>query len=72
MIYPLAFLPPALAYLARYAFDSQWAFFGVLAFDAAAGLIAYKIALDSAANAAERIRESMLEALARGDGPIAG
>jgi ABC-2 type transport system permease protein len=72
MIYPLAFLPPALAYLARYAFDSQWAFFGVLAFDAAAGLIAYKIALDSAAQAAERIRETMLEALARGDGPIAG
>ncbi|HXP88229.1 MAG TPA: hypothetical protein VN841_26095 [Bryobacteraceae bacterium] len=72
MIYPLAFLPPALAYLARYAFVSQWAFFGVLAFDAAAGLIAYKIALDSAAQAAQRIRESMLEALARGDGPIAG
>lgn len=72
MIYPLAFLPPALAYLARYAFDSQWAFFGVLGFDAVAGLIAYKIALDSAVQTSERIKETMLAALARGDGPIAG
>jgi ABC-2 type transport system permease protein len=72
LIYPLASLPPAMAYLARYAFDSQWAFFGVIAFDIAAGAAAYKIGLDSAAEAAERIREKMLEALARGDGPIAG
>jgi ABC-2 type transport system permease protein len=72
MIYPLAFIPPGLAYLARYAFESQWAFFGVLAFDVVAGLIAYKIALDSAVQASERIKETMLAALARGDGPIAG
>jgi ABC-2 type transport system permease protein len=72
MIYPLAFIPPGLAYLARYAFESQWAFFGVLAFDVMAGLIAYKIALDSAVQASERIKETMLAALARGDGPIAG
>jgi ABC-2 type transport system permease protein len=72
LIYPLAFFPPALAYLARYAFDTEWAFFGVLAFDAAAGAIAYKIALDSAVQASERLKETMLAALAQGDGPIAG
>ena len=72
VIYPLACVPPGLAYLARYAFDSEWGFFGVLAFDAAAGLIVYRIALDSAVQASERIKETMLASLGEGDGPIAG
>jgi ABC-2 type transport system permease protein len=72
LIYPLACIPPALAYLARYAFDNQAAFFGVLAFDAAAGLVVYKIALDSAVEAADRLKETMITALAQADGPIAG
>jgi ABC-2 type transport system permease protein len=71
LIYPLACIPPALAYLARFAFDTQAAFFGVLAFDVAAGVVAYKISLDSAVAAAERIKEKMLTALALADGPIA-
>jgi ABC-2 type transport system permease protein len=71
VIYPVAFLPVGLAYLARYALDSQAAFFDVLAFDAVIGLIVYKIALDSAVEAAERLKEKIVGALSRGDGPIA-
>jgi ABC-2 type transport system permease protein len=75
VIYPVAFVPVALAYLARWAFPdewSQWGFFGVLAFDALVGLVIYRIALDSAVAAAERMKEKMIAALSAGDGPIAG
>ena len=70
-VYPLTFLPLALAYLARYAFDSQAALYAVLAFDAAAGLVFYKVSLDSAVRSAGRIQENILAALTVGDGPIA-
>jgi ABC-2 type transport system permease protein len=72
VVYPIAFLPAALAYLARWAFSSEAAFFAVLAFDAVVGMVVYRIALESAAKAAERGRESFIMALAAGDGPIAG
>jgi len=71
VIYPVAFIPAGLAYLARWAFDSEVAFFLVLAFDATIAIIVYRIALQSAADAAERIKESMIAALSAGDGPIA-
>ena len=71
VIYPVAFFPVSLAYLARYAFDSQLAFYGVLGFDAALGAVVYKLALDSAVTASERGRERMIAALSQGDGPIA-
>jgi ABC-2 type transport system permease protein len=71
LIYPVASTPAGLAYLARYAFDSEAAFFGVLAFDAVVGLVFYKIALDSAVEAAGRIKEKMIAALSEGVGPIA-
>lgn len=74
VIYPIAFIPVALAYLARWAIDGypQMAFFGVLAFDAAVGLIIYRIALDSAVETADRMKEQMIAALSSADGPIAG
>lgn len=72
VVYPLAFIPAALAYLARYALNSELAFFGVLAFDAAVGAIVYKLALESAVESAGRMREEILASLAAGDGPIAG
>jgi ABC-2 type transport system permease protein len=71
VIYPVAFIPVGLAYLARHVFESEWAFFGVLAFDAAAGFVAYRIALESAAEAAERLKERMIASLSAGVGPIA-
>ncbi len=71
VIYPITFLPVGLAYLARYAFNSQLAFFAVLAFDALAGAVIYKLTLESAANSADRHREEMIAALSQGEGPIA-
>ncbi len=70
-IYPVAFTPIALAYLARYAFGSQTALFVVLGIDAVAGLIIYRVALDSAVETADRTRETIIAALSAGDGPIA-
>jgi ABC-2 type transport system permease protein len=70
LVYPIAFLPVGLAYLARYAFSSEAAFFGILAVDAAIGAVIYKLSLDSAVAAAERLKEQMVTALSRGDGPI--
>jgi len=70
LVQPIAFLPAAFAFLARFAFDSEAAFFGVLAFDAVVGIIVYRIALESAVEFASRERERMLIALAAGAGPI--
>ncbi len=72
VIYPIAFLPAGLAYLARWAFKSEWALYGVLAVDMLIALVVYRVALDTAVAAAERTKEKMLGALAAGDGPITG
>jgi ABC-2 type transport system permease protein len=71
VIYPIAFLPVGLAYLARHELNSEAAFFGVLAFDIVVGMIVYKFALDAAVRAAERLKEAIVTSLARGEGPIA-
>ena len=71
VIYPIAFIPIAMAYLARVVFETDWAFFGVLAFDATVGLIVYNIALQSAVEAAARLKETMIAALSSNEGPIA-
>ena len=63
-------MPVGLAYLARYALASEAAFFAVLAADAALGAVVYKLSLDSAVLAAEKLKEPMVAALSRGDGPI--
>jgi ABC-2 type transport system permease protein len=71
VIYPIASIPAGMAYLARWAFQSEAAFFGVLAFDAVVAIIVYRVALQSAAEAADRLKETMIAALSVGDGPIA-
>jgi ABC-2 type transport system permease protein len=71
VVYPVAFIPVGLAYLARYGFDSELAFYAVLGFDVLVGGVLYKLALDSAVGASERNREKMIAALSEGDGPIA-
>ena len=70
MLYPLVGIPVLLAYLARYAFQSQWAFLGVLAIGALLGVILYWVALDSAKEAADRHKEEMVTALSAGEGPV--
>jgi len=71
LIYPIVFVPVGLAYLARYAFDSEIAFFAILALDAAIGAVVYKVSLDAAVAAAGQLKEQMVTALSRGEGPIA-
>jgi ABC-2 type transport system permease protein len=72
LIYPIVSIPIALAYLARYAFDSVMAFYLVLAFAAALGGVVYWIAMESAVSAAAERREKLVAALSQGEGPVAG
>jgi ABC-2 type transport system permease protein len=70
LLFPLAMLPVALAYLARYAFDNGVAFYSVLLVAAVLGGIFYTISMDSAVAAAGRRKERMIAALSRGEGPV--
>jgi ABC-2 type transport system permease protein len=70
LIYPFAALPVLLAYGSRYAFDSDIAFWLVLAFGAALGAVIYWLALESAVARAEQRREQMVQALCEGQGPV--
>jgi ABC-2 type transport system permease protein len=70
LVYPVLALPIVLAYLARYAFDSQWAFYGVLSTAFLVALLTYRVSLDSAVETADKRREEILAALSRGEGPI--
>jgi len=72
LIYPLSFLPIGLAYAARYAFESEAAFYGMLLLDAALGVIIYRIALESSVSRATLQREQMIDALAKNEGPMSG
>ncbi len=70
VLYPVLSIPVGLAYLARYAFDREWAFWVTLAFAAGLAAIVYSIALESAVERAEKNREQFVTALAAGDGPV--
>jgi ABC-2 type transport system permease protein len=72
LIYPVALLPVVLAYVARYAFDSNVMFTLVLALAAIIGGVLYWIALESAVHAGVRRREQIVQALSEGDGPVTG
>jgi ABC-2 type transport system permease protein len=68
--FPLVLLPVALAYLARYAFDTESAFFGVLLFSGVVGGLLYFYSMQSALKAAADRREQIIAALSSGEGPI--
>jgi ABC-2 type transport system permease protein len=70
-LFPVALLPIALAYWARYVFDSELVFFTLLALAAILGAIIYWIALESAVKTAMLRKESILNELGRSDGPLA-
>ena len=70
MLYPVVLMPVILAYIARYAFDSQAVFSLVLSIAAAIAAIFYWLAMDSAVKAASARRQSIIEELSRGDGPV--
>lgn len=68
--YPVLGIPVGFAYLARYAFDTQWAFFGVLLIVFGMAAAFYSVAMDSAEQAGRERREEILSALSQGEGPI--
>ena len=70
LTFPLALTPVILAYLARYAFNAEWAFFAVLAGGAMLGATVYSYSMSSAINIAEQRREQIITALSQGEGPI--
>jgi ABC-2 type transport system permease protein len=71
LLYPVSLIPVFLAYLARYAFNSEIVFSLVLAFAAVIGGVVYWIAMDSAVHAAIARRENIIQDLSQGEGPIA-
>jgi ABC-2 type transport system permease protein len=71
LIYPVLALPIMLAYMARYAFESDAAFYGVLAIAALLGALVYSVAMDSAVSAAEVRKEAIVTKLSHGEGPVA-
>lgn len=70
LLYPLGAAPVLLAYGARYAFDSEGAFYGVLGFAAALGVAVYWVALDSALVRLREHRDTFLALLTRSEGPL--
>jgi ABC-2 type transport system permease protein len=67
---PLLLLPVVLAYVARAVFHSQLIFAAVMGVALILGAIFYHVCLDSAIETAQARRETMLQALARSEGPI--
>jgi ABC-2 type transport system permease protein len=70
LLYPLSLLPVLLAYIARYAFASELAFYLVLGFAAVVGAALYWIAMESAVATATKHRERIMHDLSAADGPI--
>jgi len=70
LVFPVVLLPVGLAFWARYALDSEAAFFWCLALALGIGMILYWVALDSAAQKAVREQEKIITELSRGEGPM--
>lgn len=71
ILYPIALLPVFLAYLARYALDSETVFVVVLALAAVLGGVLYWLGMESAVKTVAAKRERILTDLSRGEGPVA-
>jgi ABC-2 type transport system permease protein len=71
VLYPIALMPVFLAYLARYAFNSETAFALILAFAAVLGGFLYWLGMESAVKGIATGRERILTDLSRGEGPVA-
>ena len=67
---PLLLFPLVLAYWARWFFDSQLVFAGIVIVAAIIGGIFYWVGLDSAVKTALERRETILTELSRADGPV--
>ena len=63
-------VPVGFAFLARWAFDSEWAYLGVLLVDLIIGWIIYRLSLDSAVEQAMRGTEDLVDRLSKSNDPI--
>lgn len=70
LAYPVLGIPVGLAYLARYAFESQLGFYAVLLLTFGLALTFYWVAMDTAVQGARENKEQILVALSEGEGPI--
>jgi ABC-2 type transport system permease protein len=70
LVFPVACIPVLLAYLARYAFASEAAFFLVLGAGGATGVAVYRIAMESAVATASRSRETITRLLSEAAGVV--
>lgn len=70
LLYPLALTPIVLAYLARYAFDSEVIFVAAMAIAAIIGGVLYWKAMESSVRTGVERREQILRELSKGDGPV--
>ena len=70
LAFPISLIPVAMAYLARYAFHTELAFFAVLLVAAMLGVLLYRFATESAVKAAGERKEQLIAALGVGEGPI--
>ncbi len=70
LLYPLALFPIFLAYLARYAFESETAFVVVMGIATAIGGILYWQAMEASVKTAMERRERLLQELSKGEGPV--
>ena len=70
IFYPVTLLPIFLAYLARYAFRSDFMFYAVLMLAAIIGGTIYWIAMDSSVSTARSRREYIIQQLSKGEGPV--
>ena len=70
LVYPIALLPVGLAYVARYAFESEVMFALTMTVAAIIGGVFYWIALDSAVSTAGKRREEIVQELSMSDGPV--
>jgi ABC-2 type transport system permease protein len=69
-IYPVLAIPVVLAFVVRYAFDSNTAFYAALALAASLGAVLYRMALRSSVTAVLRRQEKLLSTLAESEGPV--
>lgn len=72
LLYPVLAVPIVLAYAARYAFDTDLAFWAVIGVDLALAGIFYWVALESAAETAVNRREEIVQSLSNAQTPVAG
>ncbi len=70
LIYPVLSIPFVFAYFARYTWETDLAFYGVLCFTALVAAALYGVALEEASSAARNNKERILASLSQGEGPV--